>query len=308
MKRIVVTGSASAFAAALLPLLGGDDRIDQIIGIDTRESGFRHPRYTQVLLDISSPQVTRIMAGADAVVHLPDAASSDATATIPTTAPAEPGVHGGQNVFRAAAQQRVPCVIYLSTAAVYSLPARQRPIAEEHPRAALPGFAWAENHVGLEAWLDTFEQEHTDMRVVRLRPHLIVGKHAPAPVRALLRTPFSVRLAGTASRLQCVHALDVARAVQYAIHRDAGGAFNLACSDSATLRQMQRLSGGGLIRLPFALASRLARRTARRYGAAESGWMEGLRHEVILDTTRARRRLGWKPLYDTVSACLKAPE
>lgn len=306
MKRIVVTGSAWTFANALLPLLAGDERIEQIIGIDPRESGFRHARFTQVLLDMGSPQIARVMAGAEAVVHL-GASAAEEDINDKQARPAmrdTSAVHGGQNVFRCAAQQQVPCVVYLSTAAVYELPARERPIQEQHPRAALPGFAWAENHVALEAWLDTFEQEHADMRVVRLRPHLTVGTHGPRAVRRLLRTPFTVRLAATAARLQCVHVLDIARAVQYALHRDVAGAFNLACANSASLREMQRLCGGGLISLPFALAYRIA----RRYGGGEPVWMEGLRHEVVLDTTRARRRLGWKPLYDSVSACLKAPD
>jgi UDP-glucose 4-epimerase len=310
MKKIVVTGSASRFARALLPLLAGDERIEQVIGVDERESAFRHARFTQVLLDVRSPQLARLFTETEAVVHLPATADIDdfEETAASAAAHAHANVHPGQNVFRCAAQQQVPSVVYLSSAAVYELPARQRPIDEQQPRAAFPGFGWAEEHVALEAWLDTFEPEHPNMRVVRLRPHLIVGTHGSAAVRRLLRTPFTVRLARTASRLQCVHALDVARAVQYALHRDVSGAFNLASADSATLQEMQRLCHGGLIRLPFAAAYRLARRAARRYGGGDPVWMELLRHEVVLDTNRARRRLGWKPLYDSVSACLKAPE
>lgn len=305
MKNVIITGVASRFADALLPLLAGDERIAQLVGVDPREIAFRHARFTQVLLDTGSPQLARVMTGADAVVHLGAAVMDEAAEA---TARADSIVHNSQHVFRCAAQQRVPCVIYLSTAAVYGLPARERPIREQHVRAALPGFTWAEDHVALESWLDAFKQENPDMRIVRLRPHLIVGANGPAAVRRLLRTPFSVRLAGTTSRVQCVHTLDVARAVQNALHRDVSGAFNLACANSTSLREMQRLSGGGLITLPFALAYRLARRASRRYDAAEPAWMEGLRHEVVLDTTRARRRLRWKPLYDSVDACLTAPE
>lgn len=306
MKKIVVTGSASRFARALLPLLAGDERIEQLIGIDESETAFRHERFTQVLLDLRSPQLARLFTETAAVVHLAAAADGDSADDdgAGAAAYAHANIHPGQNVFRCAAQQRVASVVYLSSAAVYELPARSRPIDEQQPRAAVPGFGCAEEHVALEAWLDTFELEHPDMRIVRLRPHLIVGAHGPAAVRRLLHTPFTVRLARTASRLQCVHALDVARAVQYAVHRDASGAFNLACADSATLQEMQRQCHGGLIRLPFAAAYRLA----RRYGGGEPVWMELLRHEVVLNTNRARRRLGWKPLYDSVSACLNAPE
>jgi nucleoside-diphosphate-sugar epimerase len=55
--------------------------------------------------------------------------------------------------------------------------------------------------------------------------------------------------------------------------------------------------------LPFALARaglRLARRRAR------AAWLEVLRYDLVLDTSRARRRLGWKPHYDSVKACLRA--
>jgi nucleoside-diphosphate-sugar epimerase len=304
MKKIVVTGSASAFANELLPILTSDERIEQVIGIDRSESALRHERFTQVLLDLRSPQIARVLAGADALVHLDSSVRNDADAPL-----TESGVHPGQNVFRCAAQQQVPIAVYLSSAAVYELPARQRPIDEQQPRAAPRGFGWAEDHVALESWLDTFESEHPSMRIVRLRPHLIVGTHGTPAVRRLLRSPFTVRLARTASVLQCVHALDVARAVQHALHRDvATGAFNLACADTATLREMQRLSGGGWISIPFAIAYRLARRATRATGGGEPVWMELLRHEVVLNTNRARRRLGWKPLYGTVTACLTAPE
>jgi len=304
MKKVVVTGSACTFANALLPILTSDERIEQVIGIDSRETGFRHERFTQVLLDLRSPQIARVLAGADAFVHL------DSTVAVePSDSPhRETGVHPGQNVFRCAAQQEVPVAVYLSSAAVYELPARQRPIDEQQPRATLRGFTWAEEHVALESWLDTFEPEHSAMRIVRLRPHLIVGTHGTPAVRRFLHSMFSVRLARGSSILQCVHALDVARAVHYGLQRDVSGAFNLACSNTATLREMQRLSGGGWISIPFAIAYRLARRAARELGSGEPVWMELLRHEVVLNSNRARRRLGWKPLYDTVSACLTAPD
>ena len=304
MKKVIVTGSACTFANALLPLLTSDERIEQIIGIDLREPAFQHERFTQVLLDVRSPQIARVLAEADALVHL----AIDGPRNDSEPRHADSSVHPGQNVFRCAAQQQVPSVVYVSSAVVYELPARQRPIDEQQPRAALSGFAWAQEHAALESWLDTFEPEHPAMRIVRLRPHLIVGQHGSPAVRRILRTPFSVRLARSAAVLQCVHALDVARAVQYALHRDVAGAFNLACANSAPLREMQRLCGGGLISIPFAIAGRLARRAAREFGGGEPVWMELLRHEVVLNTNRARRRLGWKPLYDSVSACLTAPE
>lgn len=307
--RILVTGSASPLAMALLPTLSADERIEQIIGLDDRETGFNHGHFTQVLLDMRSPQVTRVVAGMDAIVHLATAASLDADAErlADRALLNDFTVHGAENVFRCAAEQGVRCLVHVSSAAVYALPARQRPITEQHPRGALPGFAWAEDQVALEDWLDVFQTENAAVRLVRLRPHLLVGRGASPRVRALLRAPFSIRLAGKPPRLQCVHVDDLARAILHALFRkDADGVFNLACANAATLTEMQRWHARGLVPLPFPLAYRLLRLGWRLGFSAEPTWMEALRHEIVLDTTRARRRLGWKPHYDSVETCLKA--
>lgn len=309
--KILVTGTASPLGKALLPLLAGDERIEQIIALERRESAFADPRFTQVLLDIRSPQVTRVVAGMDAVVHLASAGALDAEPEEGRDRALlnELNVLGAQNLFRAAAARGVACLVHVSSASVYTLPPRHRPMTEQHPRAALPGFSWAEDLVTFEEWLDIFETGLRDARLVRLRPALIVGRNVSPRTRTLLRTPFSVRLAGKPPRLQCVHVDDLARAVLQALFRkDAEGVFNLACHNAATLREMQRLCGRGWIKLPFPLAYHWARLASRFAAAPAPVWMEALRHEIVLDTTRARRRLGWRPQFDSVEACLQAKE
>jgi UDP-glucose 4-epimerase len=309
--RLLVTASASPLATALLPTLAADERVEQIIGLDEHETEFSGPRFTQVLLDIRSSQVARLIAGMDAVLHLGTAAMLDASGEKlrDRALLTDIAVQGAQNLFRCAAEQGLRCVVHVSTAAIYALPPRQRPITEQHARAALPGFAWAEDHIALENWLDAFASENAATRLVRLRPHLLVGRRASPRVRALLRAPFNIRLAGRPPRLQCLHVDDLGRAILQALfRRDAEGAFNLACGSTATLHEMQRTLGRGLLPLPFPLAYQLVRLASRLGFMPEPAWMEVLRHEMVLDTTRARRRLGWKPHYETVAACLQAPE
>lgn len=307
--KLIVTGSGSALAGALLPLLAADERVEQIIGLDERETPFRDPCFTQVLLDLTSPHAARVLAGADALVHLALAAEPDGAEAAARDASAAEAfyVGGAQNMFRAAIDQGVSRLVHVSSAVAYGLPARAQPIGEDHPRAALPGFAWAAHLVAFEEWLDIHESQHPGTRVVRLRPHLIVGRHAAPSVRALLRTPFSLRFAGRTPRLQCVHVDDVAKAILRAIeHPDVTGAFNLACVDAAPFAEMQRRAGGGQVPLPLAAAYQWCR-LARRFGnAADPAWLEWLRHDVVLDSSRARRRLDWRPRYDSTDTCLRA--
>lgn len=309
--KLIVTGSGSALAGALLPLLAADERIGQIIGLDNRETAFNDPRFTQVLLDLASPHAARVLAGADAMVHLALAAEPDDADGAPRDPSAAEGFYVGsaQNIFRAAIEQAVPRLVHVSSAVAYGLPARAQPIDEAHPRAALPGFAWAAHLVAFEEWLDIHEAQHPETRVIRLRPHLIVGRHAAPAVRMLLRAPFSLRFAGRAPRLQCVHVEDVAQAIMHSIERpDVAGAFNLACADAATFAEMQRRAGGGHVPLPLAAAYQWCR-ISRRFGqGADPDWLEWLRHDVVLDTNRARRRLDWRPRYDSTDACLRASD
>jgi len=302
--KVLVTGSSSHLACALLPRLAAHPDVEQILGVDRRPPVFRDPRYTHVLCDVRSAQLARLMTGIDAVVHLafvvmhgelgPERHDRDLIRDI--------NLAGGQNVFRTAAAARVAAVVHLSSAAVYELPARERPIPEAHPRKPLPGFAYAEDKIALEDWLDAFEREHREIRVARLRPHVIVGPHAQPYLRALVRAPFYVRLSDPAPRLQVVHEADVVAAILAALTRDASGAFNLAAADAATLRELKPLA----LPLPFPLA-RAVVRLAWRFGrGTEPAWLEGLRHELVLDTSRARRRLGWRPRYDTAAGCIKA--
>jgi len=300
--KILVTGSASALAAAVLPALAADARITHIIGIDRGETAFRHTRFTQVLLDLRSPLLARVLSDVDAVVHLAFAAMN--RGAIDRGTMRDMNVGGTQNVVQLAAQQRVARVIILSSAGIYELPARERVISETHPRQALPGFAYAEDKVAIEHWLDGFEPSAPRTTVVRLRPHVIVGPNASRDRRGLMRLPVYVRLTDPPPRVQCVHEDDVARAIVAAIFKDVKGAFNLACADALPLREIQRLRHALALPLPFPLARAVLRLAWRSGVGADPAWVEALRYHLVLDTNRARNRLGWRPAYDSVRKCL----
>ena len=307
--RILVTGSASHLARVLIPRLLDDRNVDEIIGVDWQESGLFLSRYTEVLLDVRSPQLARLMTGVDAVVHLAfvvmqgDLGSNRRDRTLIR----DINVHGSQNVFTLAAQGGVRHFVQLSSVAVYALPTHFKRAAESHPRAALPGFAYAEDKVTVESWLDSFEKDHPQLRVVRLRPHMILGPRAQPFLRALLRYPFYPALPDPQPVVQCVHEQDVAEAVCLALFGDARGAFNLACADSASLRTMQRHAHWLPLPLPRPLVEVLARAGWKWLGAGtDPAWLDTLGHSLAVDSARARHELGWKPKHDSWRSVLDA--
>lgn len=286
--NVLVTGSASGFAQVLLPRLAADPGIELILGLDQRESGFTHERYVQVLLDLRSPLLARVLQGMQAVIHLAPAAGDDAAARGEI-------LEATRNLYTHAPAAGVRQAIHLSSALVYDGQTGSA-IDEKRAHGAPPGCVAAEALQAAEAWLDDFEGERPALRVARLRPHWLVGPRSDSVLARLLRQHLALRQA-TESRLQCVHEEDVVEAILLALHGKAHGAFNLACKEIVTLAVLQRQAHW--LRLPVT-----ARLLARRLDTAP-GCIEALARSLVLNTRRARTELGWKPRHDRVRDILR---
>lgn len=306
--NVLVTGSASPLARVLLPALVNDARVRHVIGVDIRTGGFSHPKYRFRAVDVRAPELAVSLAEVDAVIHLGFAATGRRFGPFKLTRETMRDINllGSQNVLECAAAQGVKHAILLSSAAVYKLDHFHRgSFTENHPRGPLPGFAYAEDKSAIEDWLDGFEAQHPELRIVRLRPHLMLGPQVEPYVRALLCRAWAPRFPDPQPLTQCVHEGDVVQAVLAALFSDVRGAFNLATADAMAARDMQQFLHGRMRLLPLPLLRRLvawhAALTGRNVGAP---WVEALRYNFALHSGRARRELGWKPKYDSVRAVL----
>jgi nucleoside-diphosphate-sugar epimerase len=100
--------------------------------------------------------------------------------------------------------------------------------------------------------------------------------------------------------VQLVHHDDVAQAIALAA-TGAGepGAYNLAADGTVSLSDIARALDAIPVPVPHASAVALSSALAllpRIPSAAE--WLHTMRTSVVMDTTRAKRDLGWEPQYD----------
>jgi UDP-glucose 4-epimerase len=294
--NVLVTGSSSHLARAVLPVLCAKDNIARVTGVDIAAPHFSHEKFRAERCDIRAPRLKALLAGKDALVHL---AFVVLRGRMREAEMMDINVNGSYRLFQAARDAGVKRLIHLSSAAVYG---RGVGVTEDASLAPLPDFRYAEHKVQLERLLEADVPE-----CVRLRPHVILGRHAQPLLLQLLSLPLYPALPSPYPRLQCVHEDDVARAVLLAIGRDVRGPFNLAAHDSFTYRELIRRRHRFTFPLPLA-AARAGLRTIWRITGwgGEPGWIEGLAHTLTLDCGRAMTELGWRSRYGNVATLTAA--
>jgi UDP-glucose 4-epimerase len=305
--RVLVTGSSGRLARVLLPNLCAGPGIEEVHGVDLRPCGFRHPRFRQHLADVRSTSLAHHMRGCDAVLHLAFVVMRGSLGRLrhDRELVRSIDVGGSLNVARLAATTDVRHLIHLSSAAVYGAwPDNPARIGEAQPLRPMPGFAYSEDKAAVEQGLDAIEAQHPHLRIVRLRPHVILGPNAHGLLRFLLRQPFYPRLPEPQPLTQCVWEADVAAAVLAALHSPARGAFNLAAEPALSFRDMVRLAHPWALPVPYGFARALQRGLWRLSGVAgDPGWVDGMRYPLALDCGRAARELQWQArvsVYDCV--------
>lgn len=289
--KVLVTGSSSCLARALLPRLCAREDIEQVTGLDRGRVWYSHPKFLPLRMDIRHPYLQQRIAGHDALVHL---AFVVLRGHMSESEMFDINVTGSHKLFHAATGAGIRRLVHLSSAAVYGSGVH---LAETARFAPLPGFLYARHKALLEEMLAIeFPQ------CVRLRPHVILGPNAQPVLKRLLRQPFYPRLDEPHPRLQCVHEDDVADAILRAL--DAGsGAYNLAVEDNFcfrdVIRQRQRVS--------VPLAPRTARAALEIVWkftgwGGEPAWVDGLTQTLLINCRRAITELGWRSRHNAASA------
>jgi nucleoside-diphosphate-sugar epimerase len=314
--RVVVVGATGNVGTSVLAALREEERVESVLGVARRMPRLSLPKVEWATADIVSDDLVPLFRGADAVVQL-------AWQIQPSRDQRQlerVNLDGSARVFRASADAGVASLVYASSVGVYSPGPKDRRVDESWPANGIPSSFYSRHKAAVEKLLDRFEQEHSQVRVVRLRPGLIFKREAASGIRRLFAGPFLpspllhpklLRVMPDLPRLrfQAVHSLDVGEAYRLAIVSDERGAFNIAAEPVLDPATLARIFDARTIELP-ARAARLAMDAAYRLRLQPTppGWLDLALAVPLLDWSRARDRLGWQPRFGADQALLELIE
>jgi UDP-glucose 4-epimerase len=308
--RVVVTGASGNVGTSLLRSLADEPAVESVLGICRRVPAARFPKVEWRAADVATTPLRPLFQGADAVVHLAWLIQPARDQRLVRAV----NVDGSARVFRAAAAAGVGTVVYASSVGAYAPGPKDRRVDESWPTTGISTSFYSRHKAEVERLLDRFEAEHEGVRVVRLRPALIFKREAASGIRRLfagpllpgsLLRPALIPVVPDVERLvfQGVHSHDVGDAYRRALVSDASGAFNIAAEPVLDPPQLARIFGARRLRMPAPLLRAGAAATYKlRLQPSEPGWLDMGLEVPLMDTTRARRELGWTPAASAVEA------
>jgi nucleoside-diphosphate-sugar epimerase len=312
---VAVTGASGNLGTALLRRLTDPAAgVGEVRGLARRQPPEVAP-YSGVqwhLADLGDPHSEEMLAefmdGVDAVVHL-------AWALQPGRQPDDlhrVNVEGTRRVVRTAAVAGVGHVVHMSSLGAYAPGAVGQRVAEDWPTTGIPSAHYSRDKSEAERVVREVAARHPDMTLTVVRPTLVLQPDAGSEIGRYFLGPLlfgaARLLPGTVARLlplplprlavSFVHADDVADAVVRMLDRRAPGPFNLAAEPLLDADALARALGTVRIPVPV-LAVRTAVQAAftARLLPTEPGWVDVGTRVPALDTTRARKLLGWAPVH-----------
>jgi len=318
---VAVTGPTGEIGQAVVAALERSRDVGRILGMarrpfDPRAQGWKKVSYRRGdVLDRGC--VAELVAEADVVVHLAFMIMDGARES------RRVNLEGSRNVFDAAAQAGAKRLVYASSVAAYGFHKdNPQPLTEDVPARGTAAHYYSAQKAEVEELLaDLLHPTRTDAYV--FRPCIVAGPQAPLLIDSLPYTQISERLPGPVRSalggvpilkpvlpdpgvpFQLVHHDDVATAMRAAVLGcGQPGAYNLAGRGMLTVGQLATELGWYSIPVPRLTVDALAE-TIGHLGSlpvlpAQAQWIAAFREPVIMDTTKARRELRWRPKHDAL--------
>lgn len=316
--KVAVVGATGNIGTAVLRRVQASGGSTEVVGVARRvpeTSAFPYSGATWFGIDIAQPgaevQLAEAFEGVDAVIHLAWALqpNRDERAMRATN------VDGTARVAAAAAAAGVTHLVVASSVGAYSFGPKTVRVDESWPTGGIATAHYSRHKAANERFLDTFEWEHPQIIVTRVRPGLVFQAAAGAELGALFlgrlvpvwllrawRPP--VLPFPSLGVFQAVHANDLADAFWRIVERRAGGAFNIAAEPVLDPPTIARAIGAKRWVPVRARAARLVvELTWRlRLQVTDPGWVDIGTQVPVMSTARARDELGWVPTVTSTEA------
>jgi UDP-glucose 4-epimerase len=312
---VAITGPTGEIGISAVTALEREPTVEKIIGMarrrfDPRTHGWAKTTYKQGDI-LERDAVDELVAEADVVIHL-------AFIIMGSRKESERvNLQGSRNVFEATASaQRPRRLVYTSSVAAYGYHSDNPvPLTEDVPPRGSPEHYYSEQKAALEAVLAEVTKG-SSLQVFVLRPCIVTGPGAPALAAPFKKLPAPVRAVSTrvpllkpvvpdpGFPLQLVHHDDVASAITLAATaRARPGAYNIAGNGEVTVTDVAEALGGRPLRVPAAAASAASAAISHLpFVPSVLEWLHVARTSVVMDTTRAKRQLGWRPTHTSAEA------
>jgi len=292
--RVAVTGPTGDIGRSLLRALERSREVEQIVAMarrsfDPGEAGLRKTVYRQA--DVLDREQTQ-----------------------------QVNLEGSRNVFEAAATAGAKRIVYASSVAAYGFYPDNPPLlTEEIPPRGTERHYYSAQKAQLEGVLHDVVAD-TGVQAYVFRPCIVAGPDALLLLQNIPYLQLSERMPGAARRVlelvpilkpvlpdpglefQLVHHDDAATAFRAAVlGRGAPGVYNLAGRGTVTMSDVADALGWYSVSVPEIAVDAAAEVVARLpFGPTEAEWIEAFRVPVLMDTTKARRELRWRPRHDAL--------
>jgi nucleoside-diphosphate-sugar epimerase len=315
---VAVTGPTGEIGKPFIDALERSRDVERIVGMarrpfDPGSRGWRKTEYVQGdVLDREA--VDRLVKGADVVVHL-------AFIIVASGATEDINIAGSRNVFEAAADAGARRLVYASSVAAYGFHEdNPQPLTEDVPTRGSETHPYSAQKAAVEDVLhEVLAGRETQPYV--FRPCIVAGPDAPLLVNSIPFVQLSEKLPGAIRALldqvpvlkpvlpdpgvpfQLVHHDDVADALCAAVlGRGTPGVYNLAGPGEMTIGDLADALGYYSVPIPELAVDATAQIVAHLpFLPAEASWIEAMRTPLLMDTSRARRELRWRPKHDALA-------